>query len=136
MTALITPFHISHPSLKQASPSLTSSSDMLASGPFRPLSNIFTGRGSGLRWLPGGNKDCTKTQSTIKSRACFSVKTYSIVHRPEGSATIVTSFWSAKLMNLLMQTSFQVSSSGGTTSDKQQWIAWTTDNEIYCAALS
>lgn len=35
----------SHPSLKQASPSLTSSSAMLASGPLRLLSNSLTGRG-------------------------------------------------------------------------------------------
>lgn len=126
----------SHLPLKQASSSSTSTSAMLAGGPFRLLSNSLTGRGSVLRMVPGGTQG-TKTMTKHREHKMDfhdkwdlhspvlkeKTKTFHTQPRTVPVAIIVTSFWWARLMNLLVQASVQVFPSRGITSDKQQWIA-------------
>lgn len=52
------------------------------------------------------------------------------INTPECTETTVTTFWSARLVNLSVQEPSQVFPSHGTMSSKQQLIAYTADNAL------
>lgn len=119
-------------SLKQASSSLTSSSAMLVSGSFTSPWNSVTGRGPDVGPRPGRSIQTTKDDINgfffcllcLQWNLCFTLQLTVPV------AIIVTSFWLARLMNLLVHASVQDSPSTGITSDKQQWIACTQEESF------
>lgn len=57
------------------------------------------------------------------------------INTPECTETTVTTFWSARLVNLSVQEPSQVFPSHGTISSKQQLIAWTADNTLVALPL-